>query len=167
MANASRARAEEQLQEKTAECESLKENLESQVQYGSELKRGILGYKEQKKQFQDKIRYLTKKLHGEEVDEGFELKKIVSLVEIGVQCDASGNAPNVHDAVFGKGTDDETIATAATATTTSTTPLSPKNAVEALPSHSPMNAGAEAVRSRVGSAAQNSPHDITAQCNQQ
>ena len=47
------------------------------------------------------------------------------------------------------------------------TPLSPRNAVEASPSQSAMNAGAEAVRSRVGSAAQNSPHDITAQCNQQ
>ena len=160
MANISRGQAEEMLKEKTAECDSLREDLAIQVEYGAELKRGILGYKEQKKMFQEKISYLTRQLHGDAVDEGFELRKVVPIVEAGVQCEAG--ALTVHDALFG---DKEGVEESPTLARTAS-PLSPRNAADAPPT-SPTRAGAEAPLPAVGGAAPSSPHDITAQCNQQ
>ena len=98
MANHSRLQAEAALEEKTGECADLREDLENQKKYGAELKRGILEYKEQKQHFQDKIRYLTAKVHGDaDADETFELRKVVPVVDNAVQCE-----PSVHDALFGK-----------------------------------------------------------------
>ena len=96
MANHSRLQAEAKLEEKTKECSDLREDLENQKKYGAELKRGVLEYKDQKKHFQDKIRYLSAKIHGDVVGDTYELRKVVALVDNAVQCE-----PSVHDALFG------------------------------------------------------------------
>ena len=168
MANISRLQAEEQLKEKTAECEALRDDLNHQIQYGNELKRGVLGYKEQKKVYLEKIAYLTKKVHGEAVvDGGFELRKVTPLVDAGVQCENS-----VHDAVFGrKDADVNTSASMGKSPSPAGAPLSPRNAVEddIAPSRSSpprVNAAATA-KATTAEGNENSPMNATKQCNQQ
>ena len=157
-----RLRAEELLEEKTAECELTKENLEKQVQYGGELKRGILGYKEQKKQNLEKIRYLTRKLHGEAVDEEFELKKVLPVVDVSVQCEFG--QLTVHGALFGGESCEAEVSHPPT--TTVATPLSPKNDADSS-SVSPTNLKAAPTAAPVVVADENQPQNDTVQCNQQ